>query len=60
MNVKYSNTSKEAELTTADHVRHRKERQNRLTLVGPGTPMGKYMRCFWHPVAALAELENVP
>jgi 5,5'-dehydrodivanillate O-demethylase len=32
------------------------ERNQRLTRIGPGTPMGKYMRCFWHPVAASAEL----
>lgn len=47
-------------MTTADHVAHRKERQDRLTLVGPGTPMGRYMRCFWHPVAAAAELQAAP
>jgi 5,5'-dehydrodivanillate O-demethylase len=34
------------------------ERNERLTRVGPGTPMGKYLRCFWHPVAASAELKK--
>ncbi len=43
-----------------DHVASRKQRQERLTLVGPGTPMGKYMRCFWQPVAAVAELAENP
>jgi len=31
-----------------------------LCRVGPGTPMGAYLRCFWHPVAAVAELEKWP
>jgi 5,5'-dehydrodivanillate O-demethylase oxygenase subunit len=43
-----------------DHQASRKQRQDRLTLVGPGTPMGKYMRHFWHPVAAVAELLDEP
>lgn len=47
-------------MSIADPLARRKERQDRLTLVGPGTPMGKYMRCFWHPVAAVAELESEP
>lgn len=34
------------------------ERNERLTRVGPGTAMGRYMRCFWHPVAASAELRK--
>jgi 5,5'-dehydrodivanillate O-demethylase oxygenase subunit len=38
----------------------RRERNDRLTLVAPGTPMGKYMRCFWHPVATVAELGGKP
>jgi 5,5'-dehydrodivanillate O-demethylase len=45
---------------TVDHLASRKQRQDRLTLVGPGTPMGNYMRCFWHPVAAVAELTDEP
>jgi len=32
----------------------------RLTQVGPGTPMGDLMRRYWHPVAALGELEAAP
>src|ERR1700722_11256284 len=43
-------------MAAIDQLARRKERQDRLTLVGPGTPMGAYMRRFWHPVAALAEL----
>lgn len=46
----------DSDLRSAEHLVHRQQRQERLTLVGPGTPMGKYMRCFWHPVATLAEL----
>jgi 5,5'-dehydrodivanillate O-demethylase len=45
---------------TLDHLAARKQRQDRLTLVGPGTPMGTYMRCFWQPVAAVAELADGP
>ena len=33
-----------------------RERNERLTRVGPGTPMGKYMRAFWQPIATSAEL----
>lgn len=33
------------------------EQQERLTRVGPGTPMGQLLRCYWHPVAASVELE---
>ena len=36
------------------------ERQERLTRIGPGTPMGEYMRRFWHPVATAAELAADP
>ncbi|MYB84431.1 MAG: Rieske 2Fe-2S domain-containing protein, partial [Chloroflexi bacterium] len=28
----------------------------RLTRVGPGTPMGELMRRYWHPIAPSAEL----
>jgi 5,5'-dehydrodivanillate O-demethylase oxygenase subunit len=31
-----------------------------LTQVGPGTPMGKLMRCYWQPVAATAQLADQP
>ena len=31
-----------------------------LTRVGPGTPMGEYMRRFWHPVCLSVELTDVP
>jgi 5,5'-dehydrodivanillate O-demethylase len=43
-----------------EDLRHRRERNDRLTRVGPGTPMGAYMRRFWHPVAALVELDAWP
>ena len=32
----------------------------RLMRVGPGTPMGELMRRYWHPVAAVAELDENP
>lgn len=32
------------------------EENDRLTRVGPGTPMGNLMRRYWHPVAAKAQL----
>ena len=31
-----------------------------LTHVGPGTPGGEYLRCFWHPVAVTSEVTDVP
>ena len=31
-----------------------------LTETGPGTPMGEYMRTFWHPVCMSAELTDTP
>ena len=36
------------------------EQNERLTRVGPGTPMGELMRRYWHPVAAAVELEENP
>ena len=36
------------------------EENERLTQVGPGTPMGDLLRRYWHPVAAVAELEERP
>ncbi len=32
------------------------EQNERLTRVGPGTPMGELMRRYWHPIAGSAEL----
>jgi len=32
----------------------------RLTRVGPGTPMGELMRRYWHPIAAASELDENP
>lgn len=34
------------------------EQNERLTRVGPGTPMGELMRRYWHPISASAELTN--
>ena len=34
------------------------EENERMTRVGPGTPMGELMRRYWHPVATSEELEN--
>ena len=39
-------------LTTAEN--------QRLTQVGPGSPMGELFRRYWHPIAAAAELEQQP
>ncbi|MBV9321680.1 MAG: Rieske 2Fe-2S domain-containing protein, partial [Mycobacterium sp.] len=36
------------------------EQNDRLTRVGPGTPMGELMRRYWHPVATLVELDQEP
>lgn len=35
-----------------------REDNNRLTQVGPGTPMGEMMRMYWHPIATSAELPH--
>jgi 5,5'-dehydrodivanillate O-demethylase len=32
----------------------------RLTQVGSGTPLGELMRRYWHPIAALAQLDKEP
>lgn len=31
-----------------------------LARVGPGTPCGEYLRCFWHPVLMTGELGELP
>jgi 5,5'-dehydrodivanillate O-demethylase len=36
------------------------ELNEKLTRVGPGTPMGRLMRMYWQPVAATAELAQYP
>jgi 5,5'-dehydrodivanillate O-demethylase oxygenase subunit len=33
---------------------------DRLTKVGPGTPMGELLRRYWHPIAASVELDKEP
>jgi len=37
-----------------------KEQNDRLTLVGPGTPMGELMRRYWQPIAGMSELNDNP
>ncbi|MCY4583585.1 MAG: Rieske (2Fe-2S) protein, partial [Chloroflexi bacterium] len=32
------------------------EMNDRLTKVGPGTPMGELMRRYWHPIAGSTQL----
>ena len=32
---------------------------DRFTRVGPGTPMGELLRRYWHPIAAVAEMDDV-
>ena len=34
------------------------EENDRLTQVGPGTPMGELLRRYWQPVATLPDLER--
>ena len=36
------------------------EANDRLTKVGPGTPMGTLLRRYWYPVAMVRELEEFP
>lgn len=36
------------------------EQNERLTRVGPATPMGRLLRHYWHPIAAQAELDDIP
>ncbi len=36
------------------------EENERLTHVGPGTPMGNLLRRYWHPVATTADLDQEP
>ena len=36
----------------------KREHNELLTRVGPGTPMGEVLRRYWHPVAAVSELEE--
>ena len=37
-----------------------REENERLTRVGPGTPMGKLLRRYWYPIAATPELDEEP
>ena len=37
-----------------------KKENERLTRVGPGTPMGELLRRYWHPIAATAQLDEDP
>ena len=37
-----------------------REQNERLTQVGPGTPMGNLLRRYWQPVAVAIELEREP
>ena len=36
------------------------EQNERITKVGPGTPMGELMRRYWQPIAASAEMDGRP
>ena len=36
------------------------EENERLTQVGPGTPMGELLRRYWYPIATSAELADNP
>jgi len=37
-----------------------KRENEKLTRVGPGTPVGKFLRRYWHPVTVAAELKERP
>lgn len=37
-----------------------REENDLLRQVGPGTAMGELMRRYWHPIAAVAELDDLP
>ena len=37
-----------------------KEENDRLTRVGPGTPVGDLLRRYWYPIAAALELTRHP
>jgi 5,5'-dehydrodivanillate O-demethylase len=37
-----------------------KEKNEQLTQVGPGTPMGELMRRYWMPIAGVSELDEKP
>ena len=34
------------------------EQNDRLTRVGPGTPTGELMRRYWHPIAAVSQMND--
>ena len=36
------------------------EENERLTRVGPGTPMGNLLRRYWHPIGSIEELDKEP
>ena len=42
------------------HQRQEQAHDPELTHAGPGTPLGEYMRKFWHPVCLSSELTDVP
>ena len=42
------------------HTNKQAEHDPELTETGPGTPMGEYMRRFWHPVCMTMELTDTP
>ena len=36
------------------------EQNEELTSVGPGTPMGELLRCYWYPIAFEEDFDSVP
>src|ERR1700757_4553291 len=50
--ITYENEGAEVMLSREDN--------ERLTKVGPGTPMGELLRRYWMPIAAVGELEENP
>lgn len=39
---------------------HPAEIDDEIARIGPGTPCGEYLRCFWHPVYIASELDELP
>ena len=41
-------------------LKHSKEFDEEITLIGPGTKAGEYFRRYWHPVYISSELGDLP
>ena len=52
----------EVELTgfSGYELKHSKEFDEEITLIGPGTKAGEYFRRYWHPIYISSELGDLP